>query len=391
MDPQSYTPVGTVREVTYDSSRPFPILFQMYGSVWPKVLPYCIANVLLTSLVLYLFLYEDIDVTFSDKAHTFMSLMVSFLVVSRAQIVYARYMESRHYLSTAMRACRELIHHMCVLTLYEKGEKAKEWRNDVAFRTIVLLRSLCAALEYESSGKNAWEIPELEKSERDEIKKKLFLNNKLDSARGKLSHGERNMKTENFRVPRLLQYSLRKAIVSERDGKLETPLHINEELKILQFVSEFNKAFHGLKMLVFTPFPFPLIQMARTFLFFWVFTLPFSMVGDIKSWQVLIIIFFLSYGFIGLEYVSMELDDPFGDDPNDFDDLTFAQMAFEDIYIAINEIDGCDAASQLRWRVRNKEHKGVFESFTLDEFNSGQSALPTANEMTPLVEDPSNP
>lgn len=27
---------------------------------------------------------------------------------------------------------------------------------------------------------------------------------------------------------------------------------------------------------------------------------------------------FITYGFIGLEYVSMELDDPYGNDPNDF-------------------------------------------------------------------------
>ena len=27
---------------------------------------------------------------------------------------------------------------------------------------------------------------------------------------------------------------------------------------------------------------------------------------------------FITYGFLGLEYVSMELDDPFGSDPNDF-------------------------------------------------------------------------
>ena len=30
-----------------------------------------------------------------------------------------------------------------------------------------------------------------------------------------------------------------------------------------------------------------------------------------------LIIFFVTYGFVGLEYVAMELDDPFGDDFKD--------------------------------------------------------------------------
>ena len=39
--------------------------------------------------------------------------------------------------------------------------------------------------------------------------------------------------------------------------------------------------------------------------------------------------FFVTYGFVGLEYVSFELDDPFGDDDNDFDNLGMAQRVYE--------------------------------------------------------------
>jgi len=71
---------------------------------------------------------------------------------------------------------------------------------------------------------------------------------------------------------------------------------------------------------VTTPFPFPLVQMTRTFLFLWVFTLPFALTYDIGQFPALLmIVFFVTYGFIGLEFVSIELDDPFGVDDNDFD------------------------------------------------------------------------
>ena len=63
---------------------------------------------------------------------------------------------------------------------------------------------------------------------------------------------------------------------------------------------------------------------------------------------LLILIFFITYGFVGLEYVSMELDDPFGDDPNDFDVRGLSEVVFDDIYIAIHDIDGKHAADNLR-------------------------------------------
>ena len=174
------------------------------------------------------------------------------------------------------------------------------------------------------------------------------------------AHGERTMADENFRAPIVLTYNLRQTIMEGRNTTfLQIPMHVNEELKILGFVSDYVTAFHGLKKLITTPFPFPLVQMCRTFLFFWVFTLPLVLVNAIDSpASVMAIMFFVTYGFLGLEYVSMELDDPFGDDPNDFDDLGMAEIVFEDIYITIFKRDGTESAEQLRDKVVKRESEG---------------------------------
>mmetsp|Transcript_22222 Transcript_22222/g.65839 ORF Transcript_22222/g.65839 Transcript_22222/m.65839 type:complete len:228 (-) Transcript_22222:252-935(-) len=176
----------------------------------------------------------------------------------------------------------------------------------------------------------------------------------------KWAHGARTLSDENFRAPIVLAYNLRSEIMKQRNGQyLKIDMHPNEELKLLGFVSDFVSAFHGLKKLITTPFPFPLVQMARTFLFFWIFTLPFTLVREISEpVQVMLIVFFTTYGFIGLEYVSMELDDPFGDDPNDFDDLGMAQMVFEDIYITLYKLDGSKTAEELRSKVANRVRRG---------------------------------
>lgn len=89
--------------------------------------------------------------------------------------------------------------------------------------------------------------------------------------------------------------------------------------------------------------------MARTFVLVWIFTLPFSLVYDMETLPALLfLVFFVTFGFVGLEFVSIEFDDPFGDDPNDFDVLGLARVVFEDIFISLYDIDGKARADKLR-------------------------------------------
>jgi hypothetical protein len=70
----------------------------------------------------------------------------------------------------------------------------------------------------------------------------------------------------------------------------------------------------------------------------------------------------LTFGFSprrGLEHVSVELDDPYGDDPNDFPGQKWSEMVFEDIYISIYKTDGIESASLLRERVRERMAQGT--------------------------------
>jgi predicted membrane chloride channel (bestrophin family) len=62
----------------------------------------------------------------------------------------------------------------------------------------------------------------------------------------------------------------------------------------------------------------------------------------------------MTYGFMSLEVEAIELDDPFGDDPNDFDNSAMAMTAFEDTYLTIRDIDGPDWVDTLRTRMFDK-------------------------------------
>mmetsp|Transcript_3242 Transcript_3242/g.4551 ORF Transcript_3242/g.4551 Transcript_3242/m.4551 type:complete len:567 (+) Transcript_3242:23-1723(+) len=351
--------------VVVDTSRHIPVLIQMYGSVWPTVLPFCCINVLICYVTAYL-VRHGIDYTVPSSGHSFMSVLVAFLVVSRSQITYARFMEARSALSGCFRNSRELIHWMAILTMGEKGDLAKKWRIKVALKTLILLRTTITTHKYKNhTSGDVYDILSEELQMGDET------NDEREETQTHLTYGMQ----DRFRAPEIAAYALRKAILEQRQPKityshtgerieqpiLTKPMHCNEELKLLSFVVEFVKAFHDIKTLTTTPFPFPLVQMTRTFLFFWVFTLPLALVQSSNTrepFEIMLILFFLTYGFIGLEYVSMELDDPFGEDPNDFDDLAMAQMVLEDIYLVIYTTDGIESAEKVRTAFKERHHCG---------------------------------
>jgi predicted membrane chloride channel (bestrophin family) len=65
-------------------------------------------------------------------------------------------------------------------------------------------------------------------------------------------------------------------------------------------------------------------------------------------------VFFVTYSFVGIELLSIELDDPFGPDANDFDNIPMAQTVFEDCYAIIDMVDGPAWASRLRMNMNDE-------------------------------------
>ena len=196
---------------------------------------------------------------------------------------------------------------------------------------------------------------------------------------------------ENFRAPITMAHVLRQVIM-EHPQALGFKMPVNEYRDLLNFVSIFLDAFHEFRVLVFTPYPFPLVQMTRAFLFVWVYTLPMVLLKEYRLWSSLLIVLLVSFGFVGIEYVSMALDDPFGDDTNDVDEHGMALLVYEDIYQAIYRTDGAEAAFALRDRVlrRYEQGRGLdcyrddLKGFEIWEapymsFPSAASSTPTSN------------
>jgi hypothetical protein len=96
-------------------------------------------------------------------------------------------------------------------------------------------------------------------------------------------------------------------------------IHLLERVNMVNKLQEYIQSYNNLLVLSSTPLPFPLVQMGRVFLFLWTFSMPLVLLGGPFSgfWAAQLFLFFLTYGFIGLELVSIKLSDPFGDSRDD--------------------------------------------------------------------------
>mmetsp|Transcript_28433 Transcript_28433/g.42027 ORF Transcript_28433/g.42027 Transcript_28433/m.42027 type:complete len:267 (+) Transcript_28433:485-1285(+) len=225
---------------------------------------------------------------------------------------------------------------------------------------MILLRTSIAVVEFCSRGLPAWKVPELTGLEQLYLTPNVSwdrhsqrLNNNNDD-NGQIDHDNY---ANSMRVPFRAAYLLRETIVS-CEKRLTTPLHITQINAMLGSVDRFLTGFYGMRKFITTPVPFPLIQMTRTILCFYLFTIPLVFLSDTMADNMLercLSVFMLTYGFMGLELVAIELDDPFGTDDNDFDCLAFANMVFEDSFLIMHDIDGDEWAEKLRCRMRRND------------------------------------
>ena len=123
----------------------------------------------------------------------------------------------------------------------------------------------------------------------------------------------------------------------------ETKLTIYHEMVLHEYTGRMLDEYVEVGKFKETPTPFPFVQVARTILYCYLLTLPIFISEDFNPMNV-ISMFFAVYGLFGLEVVSDEIGDPFGDDDND---IEINKMMKATIHHIRQQLDG-DSAYYLR-------------------------------------------
>lgn len=114
--------------------------------------------------------------------------------------------------------------------------ESKEWRMEVAYRILMMLRTSVAVVQYPSLGVNAWEVPELTGPE-------LEYCTPSPSWRRHAQLPHTNF-TDNIRVPLLMAYLLRESIVSQEE-RLPHPMTSSQENMLLSSIDSFLEGYYG--------------------------------------------------------------------------------------------------------------------------------------------------
>ena len=283
------------------------MIFSITGTVWKAVLPFCILNAL-TSIVILVLLENDIvDCSISAQGHKLLSSLVAFLVVQRLTTSYNNFWCARTQLSMMLTAARLLASNVASFTRADQSRKA------CLFRAIVcqhISNAVQKAIEV---------LVDPDKTIQVCLQKEPYSHIPDD---------------EN---PILLARLVSSAI-SLHKSYLKDPLIIHKEIELNQFTVKFINEFRQLTVYTSTPYPFPAAQLTRIFILTWLFTMPFALLSEDSLKPILpVLIFVITYGFFGLEFVSIELDDPFGQDPNDMEMhlLLKVSRAFKSIKLTV--------------------------------------------------------
>lgn len=359
---------GYSRTVSYNNRNNLAVITQRWGSVTRKVMPFCFANVVLTVVLVWL-LERGVDLTISEFGHEFMSVLVAFLTINKLSFTLGLYYELQGYLSRMNQTSIELTQLACCLTTGYDREEYKEWRSNVTFQALVLLKATVSVI-YKGGEENVWEIPELKddppelylvgevpvlsmgRSSDEKVSKR---NQRRSSVIPKEIYvwGYQLKSDKNLRVPVRVAQRLRNAIMKHKTLPTD-PLDTIQERMLMDLVKEFMDSYYGVRKYLTCPLPLPLVQLGRIFVIFYVFTLPFALLSpelNLKYFQMILLIFLMTYGFMGIELLFVEIDDPFAEDPNDLPLMEESRAAAEDIFLSLLHADGAAALDNLRSRI----------------------------------------
>ena len=291
--------------INYDPSNRLRVILSYRGTVIPSVLTYMIWIIIWTAFLIFINEYtaqltEDnigyiSKINLGSQMHTFLGAALVFLLVMRTNSSYDRYWEGRKQLGALGISARNLaVKANSVIPMDEKG-----FRSEVSSLIGAFVLSV---KEHLRDGITSKELKGLSSANREEL--------------------------ENYTSPIngiLNILSLRLHSCIERKW-----LHPPEYGSFNASLDNLQADLRSLDRIRYTPLPFAYVNQLKVFMLIYLSTLPMVLIPDFHFYTI-IPMFFAVYALVGMEEIGIEIEDPFGDDPNDLPIEKICQATKRDV------------------------------------------------------------
>lgn len=269
--------------VSYDPKQWLRITFSLRGTVLPRVLG---RMVFLSLLALALWGFQEVTMRYQGPGlpaidplgHVLMGVAVGLLIVFRNNASYDRYWEGRKQWGGIVNSSRNLVRGAAAFV----GPAARDLVGLVAAYALALKQHL-------RSNRDLAEIEPL-------VPKEVFA-----------------QASASANPPLAVAYHLSRWIHDRvAAGQIDTVTARPLEAAVSALLDHQGACERILK----TPIPFAYAVHIKQLLMLYLVTLPLVLVPKM-NWGAVLAVGVISFGLLGIEEAGVEIEDPFGDDPND--------------------------------------------------------------------------
>ncbi|MEI6853425.1 MAG: bestrophin family protein [Bacteroidota bacterium] len=269
--------------INYDNKAWHKQLFAWKGTVIWGTMPRMLFFMVWTATIVYLYDHSIIskDIKIDMVVYNVVGLALGLLLVFRTNTSYDRYWEGRRLIGSTVNSSRNLA--LLLNELIPKAETEKRTR----------LVRLISAFNYATKerlreGVTREHLPMLNEDQKDEV----FKSNHVPNAIMKVIHKE--------------------VTLIKRSGFAMEPdlIAINNELTTL--INNLG----GMERIRNTPVPFAYAAHLQLFIMLYFLALPFGLYEKFH-WIAVPVIGIVSLILLGINEIGVEIEDPFGNDPND--------------------------------------------------------------------------
>ena len=265
--------------IDYDGKRWFEVLFRVHGSVLPQLTLRIVAVTVLGILAAWLEAHAGFSI--APIAHTLIGVPLGLLLVFRTNTSYDRFWEGRKLIGMMVNRSRDLTRQMASWLATDPASCAELRRLLVAL-VALLHQRLRKETDLSALG------PLLSESERAALE----------------PIGARSSVVATWLSQRLARHALA--------GKLSEQRLQQMDQNITTLIDQVG----GAERIMKTPVPFAYAQHIKTFLLLFCLTVPFAMSSTLH-WLTPAGAALLAFGLFGIDEIGIEIEEPFGYDPND--------------------------------------------------------------------------